>query len=428
MFFWGAICCVGRFCRGQIGARAVGFGARRRVGPDVNATSVLGPGGGFESSIETAWRLAGPRFVADKRIPPESSILINPPTRQSDLLPRDAIADADADAVEDDQPLCVTVAMESAQYSRLPALPDPDSFELEPDYFELEKLVLHPQTRTARLRKWARRNALFVGLVALFLTVATLYIATTLSARPGLGLLGRPPGASLKQAIEEQPTERPKIVETDKGIMLEEGPDKTEIEGGQGPINQGDVVEVQGTGNNGNVTLDVPGADVVSEDNKGQASLQGQPPKQEDPPEPLIPIKAVFYSGSEGPKTCRGHVLAVIDLPKPAGLGVTGEAQCYNFPGEQYSGCANFMANKVDGCAAKVFGDTNCRTYLNTAAFMAEDRAVGGHWRSVEVQCGIPEPDPATLGKPPMMDKISGMVDNDKAKGGKRQAGSDEQP
>lgn len=319
--------------------------------------------------------------------------------------------------------------MESAHYSRLPTLPDPDSFELEPDYFELEKLVLHPPTRAARLRKWARRNALLVGLVALFLAVATLYIATTLAARPSLGLMGLPPGASLKQAIEEQPAGRPKIVETDKGIMLEEGPDQTEIEGDQGLlVNEGDAVEVQGAGNNGNLTLDVPGADVVAEDNKGQASLQGQAPpaQQEDPPEPPIPIKAVFYSGSEGPKTCRGHVLAVINLPKPAGLGVPGQAQCYNFPGEQYSGCANFMANKVDGCAAKVFGDTNCRTYLNTAAFMAEDRAVGGHWRSVEVQCGIPEPDPATLGKPPMMDKISSMVDNDKAKGGKRQ--SDAQP
>lgn len=319
--------------------------------------------------------------------------------------------------------------MESAQYSRLPTLPHPDSFELEPDYLELEKLVLRPPTPAARLRKWARRNVLFVGLVALFLTVATLYIATTLAARPGLGLMGRPSGASLKQAIEEQPAERPKIVETDKGIMLEEGPDQTEIEGDQGLLtNDGDAVEVQGAGNNGNVTIDVPGADVVAEDKKGQASLQGPTASQEDPPEPPIPIKAVFYSGSEGPKTCRGHVLAVINLPKPAGLGVTGEAQCYNFPGEQYSGCANFMANKVDGCVAKVFGDTNCRTYLNTAAFMAEDRAVGGHWRSVEVQCGIPEPDPATLGKPPMMDKISSMVDNDKAKGGKRQASSDAQP
>lgn len=323
--------------------------------------------------------------------------------------------------------------MESAQYSRLPTLPDPDSFELEPDYFELEKLVLSPPSRGAKLRKWARRNALFVGLVALFLTVATLYIAATLASRPALGFLAWPAGASLKQAIEEQPAQRPEIVETDKGILLEAGPDKTEIEGDQGLLtDDGNAVEVQGAGNNGNVTLDVPGADVVAEDKKGQASLQGkpaqQPAQQEEPPEPTIPIKAVFYSGSEGPKTCRGHVLAVIDLPKPAGTGGPGPAQCYNFPGEQYSGCANFMANKVDGCAAKVFGETNCRTYLNTAAFMAEDRAVGGHWRSVEVQCGIPEPDPATLGKPPMMDKISSMVDNDKAKGGKREAPRDAQP
>ncbi|KAK2611859.1 hypothetical protein N8I77_005180 [Diaporthe amygdali] len=313
--------------------------------------------------------------------------------------------------------------MESTQYSRLP---DPDTFELEPDYFELEKL-LHPPTRAARLKDWARRNALLVGLVALFFCVAILYIAAQLASRPGLWHIGRPSGASLKQAIE-QPTQQPKIVETDKGILLEEGPDQTQIEGDNGLLTQeGDAVEVQGGGNNGNVTLDVPGADVVAGDNNGQATLQSPAPQQQDPPEPPIPIKAVFYSGSEGPKACRGHVLAVINLPKPAGMGVPGPAQCYNFPGEQFSGCANFWANKADGCAAKVFGETNCRTYLNTAAFMVENRAVGGHWRSVEVQCGIPEPDPATLGKPPMMDQISSMVDNDKAKGGKREVSNDAQ-
>ncbi|KAI3390662.1 hypothetical protein diail_8899, partial [Diaporthe ilicicola] len=318
--------------------------------------------------------------------------------------------------------------MESAQYSRLPTLPDPDSFELEPDYFELEK-ILHPPSRATRVKNWARRNALFVGLVALFLTVAILYIAATLATKPGLGLLGQWSGASLKQAVE-QTSQQPVIVETDRGIMLEEGQvqegsDRTELDGDKGLlINEGNVTEVKGTGNDGNVTLDVPGADVIA-DGKGQASLQDPAPaaqQPQEPPEPFIPIKAVFYSGSEGPKTCRGHVLAVIDMPKPAGRGVPGPAQCYNFPGEQFSGCANFWANKVDGCEARVFGDLNCRTFLNTAAFMAEDRAVGGHWRSVEVQCGIPEPDPATLGKPPMMDSISSLVDNDKAKGGKREA------
>ncbi|POS73354.1 hypothetical protein DHEL01_v208263 [Diaporthe helianthi] len=323
--------------------------------------------------------------------------------------------------------------MESAQYSRLQKLPEPDSFELEPDYFELEKLVLGPPSRGARLSKWARRNGLFVGLIALFLTVATLYIAATQAARPALGFMGRPTGASLKQAVEEQPAERPQIVGIDEGIIVEEGPDKSEVEGDQDLLTgngngngNGNVVQVQGAGNNGNVTVDVPGADIVAEDKKGQATLEGKPAQQaapqeqQDPPEPLIPINAVFYSGSEGPKSCRGHVLAVINLPKPAGTGGPGPAQCFNFPGEQYSGCANFMANKVDGCVAKVFGDTNCRAYLNTVAFMVEDRAVGGRWRSTEVQCGIPEPDPDTLGKPPMVDQISSMVNNDKVKGGKR--------
>ena len=45
------------------------------------------------------------------------------------------------------------------------------------------------------------------------------------------------------------------------------------------------------------------------------------PPPAPPPEQPIIPIKATFFSGSEGPKRCRGHVIAAVDLPKPEGLG-----------------------------------------------------------------------------------------------------------
>ncbi|KAF3762822.1 hypothetical protein M406DRAFT_223218, partial [Cryphonectria parasitica EP155] len=135
------------------------------------------------------------------------------------------------------------------------------------------------------------------------------------------------------------------------------------------------------------------------EQDDGQVSIQDANPAQQ---EPFIPIKATFYSGSEGPKACRGGVIAVINMQKPSLPGAPTTPQCYNFPSLQSSGCATFLANKADGCEASVYAETNCRSYMNTMAFMPENRPVGGNWRSVKVQCGLPEPDMSTLGKPPM--------------------------
>lgn len=72
------------------------------------------------------------------------------------------------------------------------------------------------------------------------------------------------------------------------------------------------------------------------------------------------------------------------------------------------AGCGNFVANKEDGCEARLYAEPGCVGYLNTAVFIAEDRAVGGVWRSMVVQCGIPAPDPATLGEPPLQNLING--------------------
>ncbi|KLU85481.1 hypothetical protein MAPG_04504 [Magnaporthiopsis poae ATCC 64411] len=40
--------------------------------------------------------------------------------------------------------------------------------------------------------------------------------------------------------------------------------------------------------------------------------------------------------------------------------------------------------------------------FVNLAVYQPDDRAVGGRWRSMAVRCGVPEPDPATLGAPPL--------------------------
>lgn len=154
----------------------------------------------------------------------------------------------------------------------------------------------------------------------------------------------------------------------------------------------------------------------------GPASAQ-KPTQAEEPPEPFTPIRATFYSGVDGPSHCRGNIIGTVDMAKPntatttTTTGGPGPKTCYNFQNRQYAGCATFQANKVDGCIANVYEEPDCKTYMNTAAFMAEKRIVGGHFRSVDIQCGVPEPDPASLGKPPMVDQITGFVDNDKPAG-----------
>lgn len=329
--------------------------------------------------------------------------------------------------------------MESTKYYRLDQLPEPDYFELE-----LEKIHYPPPSRLDRARQWARRYIVIVGLVALFLFAAALYAGLQLKSRPTLvGILHPESSTSLKALAEVSTGDQvpvPVEVNAEKNTTLSQTGNTVTVDVAGVDVNTGTNETAADADDAGSrVVLDLSDTDasssdsdnimaeggapkngtdkpVVEQDN-GQVSIHDAPPENK---EPLLPIKATFYSGVEGPKACRGHVIAVIDMPKaPAGqTPAPTAAQCYNFPGMQTSGCANFVANKVDGCVAQVFAETNCRTYMNTAAFMAENRPVGGNWKSVRVQCGLPEPDPATLGKPPMVDSISSLKDNDKAKAG----------
>ncbi|KAK3942631.1 hypothetical protein QBC46DRAFT_283556 [Diplogelasinospora grovesii] len=116
-----------------------------------------------------------------------------------------------------------------------------------------------------------------------------------------------------------------------------------------------------------------------------------------------LAITATIFDSVPGPKSCRGRVMVQLEVPRPDGLG---QQTCYNMP--QPAGCGNFVANKEDGCEAKLFAEPNCRSYMNTAVFIPDDstRAVGGLWRSMSVQCGIPAPDPETLGAPPLQDMM----------------------
>jgi hypothetical protein len=78
------------------------------------------------------------------------------------------------------------------------------------------------------------------------------------------------------------------------------------------------------------------------------------------------------------------------------------------------------MANKPDGCEAQLFVDVGCKfqNYMNTAVFMDEDRTVGGVWRSMSIECGLPIPDPSTLGQAPFQDLMRGSIIKEKGKGG----------
>lgn len=232
--------------------------------------------------------------------------------------------------------------------------------------FPEKDFLQKPPTRLERVKQWTRKRLVLVIFIILFLTVTTLWIVMAMVRRPpieGLARISTDPGAKI----------------SDTEVQVPETVDKVEVPEAPAPA-----------------------------------------PAKEPPPEAPIPIVATFYSGVEGPKACRGHVIAALELPPPPGLGIKTAAQCYNFPNLATTGCANFVANKQDGCEARLFAEPNCLMYMNTHVFQPEEQARGGNWKSVSVQCGIPEPDPATLGKPPMADMISSLKDNDKKPQGRR--------
>lgn len=360
--------------------------------------------------------------------------------------------------------------MESAKYHHLSELPEPDYFEIE-----LEKIYGPPPSRLVRLRKWARRNIYLLIFVALFLIAAALYMSAKATAKPRLLGILRPEPTQLKQAAVLDESQIPDGLwaapppnddETGDTVVLDvSGSDVNNVDEDDTVLNVPEVdivLDAPSTNStNGMISPGDPTDSQKEQDSKSPIQIHIDPdqgssapspsaaaqpipskaptaaPQPSDKPaiqedtgqvsiseptpeekEPYVPIRATFYSSVEGPKACRGHPVAIIDLPKPAAPNVPGAQQCFNFAGKQKSGCALFMANKADGCVASVYAEHDCKTYTNTMAFMPEERPIGGNWRSVMVQCGVPEPDPETLGKPPMMDQMATIKDNDKEKGG----------
>ncbi|KAK3906081.1 hypothetical protein C8A05DRAFT_41076 [Staphylotrichum tortipilum] len=144
---------------------------------------------------------------------------------------------------------------------------------------------------------------------------------------------------------------------------------------------------------------DLPAGVDITEDTPGQVTINGDPTGN-NTLGPSLPISATIFSGVPGPSACRGTVIFQLNPPQPAaGAGPTGE-DCYDLP--RAAGCGNFLASKEAGCEARLFAERGCRMYVNTAVFIPEERAVGGVWRSVGVRCGVPAPDPESLGPPPL--------------------------
>ncbi|KAI1354837.1 hypothetical protein F5Y01DRAFT_272835 [Xylaria sp. FL0043] len=116
-------------------------------------------------------------------------------------------------------------------------------------------------------------------------------------------------------------------------------------------------------------------------------------------PEQPVPISAILFDGSPGPKACRGNVVLSISLTKPGAQHAT--PTCYNVPGVPgVAQCGNFRANKDDGCEARVFSEPDCRTFANLAVFVPDAKPFGGYVRSLEITCGVVGVTPPPLDLP----------------------------
>ncbi|KAI1149638.1 hypothetical protein F4825DRAFT_429724 [Nemania diffusa] len=104
------------------------------------------------------------------------------------------------------------------------------------------------------------------------------------------------------------------------------------------------------------------------------------------PSEQPVPISALLFAGPPGPKACRGPAVLSISLTKPGAQHAT--PTCHNVPGG-VAQCGNFVANKDDGCEARVFAEPDCRMFANLAVFVPEARPFGGYVRSIEIRCGV---------------------------------------
>ncbi|KAH9884997.1 hypothetical protein F4778DRAFT_517354 [Xylariomycetidae sp. FL2044] len=146
-------------------------------------------------------------------------------------------------------------------------------------------------------------------------------------------------------------------------------------------------------------------AEVIPINRTDVQPAEPQQPAQPAPPvpptedeEPITPILALLYASSPGPKECRGNIILRVNLAKPGTDHTT--PQCYNVPG--VSQCGVFMANKDDGCEARLFNEPNCLTFANLGVFTPEVKPMGGLFRSIEIACGIEGVAPPPLHLPGM--------------------------
>lgn len=180
---------------------------------------------------------------------------------------------------------------------------------------------------------------------------------------------------------------------------------------GAGPVKAADNTVVPQPGGNPALQTDLPPAKI--DEDTGQVFING--PATDKPALPALPIRATIFRGVPGPKACRGGAMTALDFGAGTALQHTDE-RCYDLP--DTAGCGNFVANKADGCEARLFAERGCRMFVNLAVYQPDDRAVGGLWRSMAVRCGVPEPDPATLGAPPLAGMWSKKTSP--AKGGRK--------
>lgn len=114
-------------------------------------------------------------------------------------------------------------------------------------------------------------------------------------------------------------------------------------------------------------------------------------------PAAQIPILALSYSGSGGPKHCRGSLVQKMSFARPAAQWKNGS--CINLPSD--ARCGVFHSEKSDNCEAQLFNEADCynttTTFVNTVVFMPEERPVGALWRSMFVRCGVDVPEAAML-------------------------------
>ncbi|KAL0941468.1 uncharacterized protein CTRU02_204231 [Colletotrichum truncatum] len=106
---------------------------------------------------------------------------------------------------------------------------------------------------------------------------------------------------------------------------------------------------------------------------------------------PPIPITVQLFSSSPGVKSCRsGAMIVDMEFPKNASISpqfTSQNGQCYDLPSTAQ--CGIFLANKADGCEAKLFRGQKCTAFINVAVFQPELRPVGGFFTSMAIKCGV---------------------------------------